>query len=115
MKPKSPVGVREVQRSLGLSRPRLASYHLERLEKAGLVKNVEGAYVADKVILKSFVRLQRQLIPRYFFYFVFFLCLTLGLFFIVRPAVLSADCIIGLSGVIIATYETISVWRRHGI
>lgn len=72
LKQKNPVGIREAQRALALSSPTLATYHLSKLEKAGLVKQELEGYVVDKVVLHNLIRFRRMLIPKYFFYFVLF-------------------------------------------
>ena len=65
----SPVGPRELQRTLHFSSPGLATFHLDKLAKAGLVsKSEDGSYAVDRVYLKHYVRLRRFLIPRYMFY-----------------------------------------------
>jgi DNA-binding Lrp family transcriptional regulator len=79
----APVGVREIQRKLKFSSPSLAHYHLDKLKDEGLIKEDAGGYTADKVVLKNLVRFRNTLIPRFFFYFLFF---TLG--FIVELTVL---------------------------
>lgn len=71
----APVGVREIQRKLKFSSPSLAHYHLEKLKEEGLIKEETSGYIADKVVLKNLVRFRDMLIPRFFFYFLFF---TLG-------------------------------------
>lgn len=65
-----PVGPREVMRSLELSGPSVSSFHLQKLERMGLIKRDEGngQYILDHVYLKHFVLLRSHLIPRYFFY-----------------------------------------------
>lgn len=65
-------GPRELQRSLALSSPGLASFHLDKLVRVGLVtKNeTEGSFVINSAYLKHYVLLRRHLIPRYFFYAV---------------------------------------------
>lgn len=65
-----PVGPREVQRLLDLSSPTVASFHLEKLERNGLIskKEYDGTYVVHKIYLKHFFLLRRHLIPRYFLY-----------------------------------------------
>lgn len=72
----SGVGVREVQRALGFSSPRLAAYHLEKLEDLGLVENRYGDYFlvreAKVGVLKHFIRFGKFLIPRYLFYATMF-------------------------------------------
>jgi DNA-binding transcriptional ArsR family regulator len=65
-----PAGAREVQRELKLSGPSVASFHLEKLARNGLVRKneVEGTYSVDRIYLKHFILLRRRLIPRYSFY-----------------------------------------------
>jgi DNA-binding transcriptional ArsR family regulator len=83
-----PARVREIQRSLGFSSPSLALYHLEKLKAAGLIKEEGMGYVADKVILKNLIRFRTMLIPRYFFYSLFFsLGAVLELTFLCPPIV----------------------------
>lgn len=70
------IGVREVQRSLGLSNASLAQYHINKLAEMGLLQEDGGEYqVVGEVkvdVLKDFTRLGRILIPRFVFYGVFF-------------------------------------------
>jgi predicted DNA-binding transcriptional regulator len=71
--PDSSVGVREIQRSLGLSSPSVAAHHLEKLLSLGLVdKTVRGEYILNKEIkvgiLKFFSRMGKFLVPRHLFY-----------------------------------------------
>ena len=66
------IGVRSVQRALNFSSPSVASHHLEKLRRLGLLsKNSIGEYilVGD---LKLFVRLGRLMVPRYIYYAVLF-------------------------------------------
>lgn len=76
-------GVREVQRSLGLSNPSLAQYHLNRLKELGLAKENDGEYeVLDEVkvdVLRDFLRVGTLLVPRFVFYAVFFTVFTVYL------------------------------------
>jgi len=71
------VGVRQVQRGLGLSSPSIAVHHLEKLQDLGLVaKRMTGEYVLQEEvkvgILRFFTRMGRFLVPRYLFYSVLF-------------------------------------------
>jgi predicted transcriptional regulator len=66
-----PVGIREVQRGLGLSSPTLASYHLAKMEEVGLMEQTKEGYRVNQIFLQNTIRLGRTLIPRYFFYSVF--------------------------------------------
>ena len=73
---RSRVGVREVQRALGLSNPSLAQYHLNKLKELGLVKEDNGEYeIVGEVkvdVMRNFLRIGTSLIPRFVFYAVFF-------------------------------------------
>jgi DNA-binding transcriptional ArsR family regulator len=75
IKSNQPIGVREIQRNLKFSSPSLVHYHLEKLKNEGLVKEEVGGYVADRIMLLNMVRFGGALVPRFFFYFLFF---TLG-------------------------------------
>jgi len=112
LKQKDPVGIREVQRALGFSSPSLATYHLSKLEKAGLVKQEQEGYAVDKVVLHHMIRFRRMLIPKYFFYFILFtasLILQLTMF---RAEVMTSFYIFTLGINIIAValflYETMT-------
>jgi hypothetical protein len=73
---KNRVGVREVQRGLGLSNPSLAQYHLTKLKELGLMREENGEYeVVGEVkvdVMRDFLRIGSSLIPRFVFYAVFF-------------------------------------------
>ncbi len=77
---KNQVGVREVQRALGLSNASLAQYHLSKLKDLGLVREENGEYeVASEVkvdVMRDFLRIGTSLIPRFVFYAVFFTILA---------------------------------------
>ena len=73
---REPIGVRELQRSLGFSSPSVAHHHLEKLREMGLVsKDDRGRYwVSEKVdvgVLKMFLVVGGRLVPRFLFYAVF--------------------------------------------
>ncbi len=65
-----PAGPRDVQRALKFSGPSVASFHLEKLARSGLVKKNEsdGSYAVDRLHLKHYFLLRRRLIPKYFLY-----------------------------------------------
>lgn len=104
-----------MQRRLGFSSPSLVIYHLEKLKDVGLIKEEEMGYIPDKVLLKNLIRLKSALIPRYFFYFLFF---TLGLIIeltLFRPPIISKEYLIALiftvSAAFVFALETYSNWR----
>jgi len=67
LKADRPLGIRELQRNLGVSTPSLVRYHLEYLEKYGLVaKNEEGKYYAIRrrdTLLSMFIIVRDSLVP----------------------------------------------------
>jgi len=119
LKNSRPTGVREVQRALKLSSPRLASYHLDKLEEAGFLKKVVDGYVVDRVLLQHSIRLGRLLMPRYFFYTVFLLTAIVIQLTVFRPQTLSVSYVFGLAIVFIATlfflYETVRIVLERGL
>ena len=119
LKSKNPVGIREVQRSLDLSTPSLASYHLNKLEEIGLVKNHGGEYAVARSVLVDCVRISRFLIPRYFFYSIFaVLALAIELIFF-RPEILSREYVffVGVTFVcaLAFCFETVKTWTKGGL
>lgn len=119
LKNRKPTGVREVQRSLKLSSPRLAFYHLNKLEEVGLLKKTVEGYVVDKVFLQSSIRLWRLLIPRYFFYSIFFITAIIFELTIFRPPIPRPEYIFGLAVTCAAAgcflYETIRIISKEGL
>jgi len=119
LKCEGPIGPREVQRALGLSSPSLALYHLSKLENAGLVRRERGNYVVDRVFLRNVVRLRRMLIPRYFFYTIFFLSALILELTVFRPNPMTSGFFFSVLITLIATlafcYETLKVWMRGDV
>jgi DNA-binding transcriptional ArsR family regulator len=111
-----PVRVREVQRALNLSSPRLASYHIEKLAADGLVKDVGEGYIVDKVILSNIVKVRRLVVPRYLFYFVFFITLLIVELTLLNPGILIREYLLTIFATAIAAaiflWETIQAWRK---
>jgi len=130
-----PIGPRELQKRLKLSSPSVASFHLEKLEKASLAtKTQNGEYVVNRVYLKHYVRLRRFLIPRFMFHALLgtFLLLGWGIIFLsrnfsssLRNGPISFQSVLLLVSVygVIATlilvgllwYETASIMRKDKI
>ena len=117
--PNSRVGVREIQRSLGLSSPSVASHHLEKLLSLGLVeKSLTGEYfLVQKVkvgLLRFFTRLGRFLVPRYLFYSLW----VSTMLFIYLTLYWPSGCIHNIAAIIFGSiasvilwFETIRLWR----
>lgn len=106
-----PIGVREVQRALKLSSPTLASYHLEKLEEAGLLKQTPEGYIVEKLVLENFVRLRQLLLPKYLFYFAVFATAVMFQLFLFRPSILTREYLFATAMLLVAAsyfgYETI--------
>ena len=113
-----PVGVREVQRALGLSSPSLAAYHLAKLEEAGLIKKESGNYVINKVVLEDCIKVSRFLIPRYLCYALFAVLLFITEVTFLRPPVITSFFFFATAGTFICAvifcYETAKVWIKGG-
>ena len=117
--PSSRVGVREIQRSLGLSSPSVASHHLEKLLSLGLIeKSMTGEYFLVQEVkvglLRFFTRLGRFLVPRYLFY-----SLWLSTMFIIYLTLYwPSGCIHNIAAIIFGSiasvilwFETVRLWR----
>lgn len=105
-----PVGIREVQRVLGLSSPTLALYHMNKLEEAGFIKKHMSGYVADRIVLENLIRFRRMLIPKNLFFTVFMITSLVILVVFLRPPILTREYVFPLAVIIVATiiliYET---------
>lgn len=114
-----PTGIREVQNSLDLSSPRLAFYHLNKLEEAGLLKKTPEGYVLDRVILKDSVRLKKLLVPRHFFYVLFFATMLAFQTTLFRPPSASRYYVFAVLAIsaafLLNVYETIRTLKKKRI
>jgi hypothetical protein len=122
----TPIGPRELQRSLHFSSPGLATFHLDKLTRAGLVtKSDEGTFSVDRLYLKHYVRVRRYLIPRYMFYATLSTAFLLGwiLLLTVPPTATRESFLAGLStndsfillatflyGLVVTVFATIVLW-----
>ena len=55
-----PLGLHEIQRALGLSSASIPQYHINKLIKAGLVKEDEGGsgYYVDRLVFENMIRIR---------------------------------------------------------
>ncbi len=113
------VGVRPVQRALGLSSPSVALHHLEKLRSLGLLeKDSTGEYhLIEQVkvgVLQDFVGILGFLLPRYLFYSTMF-TVMLVMYPIFYPPNFSTHNIVafilGGSAVVVSWTETYRAWR----
>jgi DNA-binding transcriptional ArsR family regulator len=117
---KSPkaVGVRELQRSLGLSSPSVAYHHLDKLTRLGLIeKDQYGEYAivknANVNVLQAFTQVGRLLVPRFIFYAVFFTTLIVGYVLAFQQNVNFFALAFGLFASAFAWYEAYRTWKRR--
>jgi len=119
LKNSKPTGVREVQRALGLSSPRLAFYHLNKLEETGFLKKTVDGYVVDRVFLLNSFRFRRLLIPRYIFYTIFFVTAIIIQLTVFRPTILRPEYVFGLAVSFAAAigflYEAVRIILKKGL
>ncbi len=116
----SSVGVREIQRSLGLSSPSVAAHHLEKLLSLGLVdKSMTGEYfLAQEIkvgLLRFFTRLGRFLVPRFLFYSVWLstmFALYLAMYWPTGSIHNIAALLFGSVASFILWFETVRLWRE---
>ncbi|HZW55919.1 MAG TPA: winged helix-turn-helix domain-containing protein [Nitrososphaerales archaeon] len=113
-----PIGVRELQRSLGLSSPSVAYHHLDKLTRLGLIeKDQYGEYTLVKNVnvgvLQAFTQVGRLLVPRFTFYAVFFTTLLLGYIVIFLGSLNPFALAFGLFASAFAWYETLRTWKKR--
>lgn len=117
----APVGVREVQRSLGMSSPSVASHHLSKLVALELVERLpDNSYEVSRVVkvgvLRNFIGFRGRFLPRYMFVAIFFTMVTiayLALTIIARPGLYDRYIAfaIGAIGAVFAWWETLRLWK----
>lgn len=117
LKQGKPVGVREVQRELGLSSPSVAFHHLDKLMRLNVVEKdqMDNYVIAKKVdpgILQAFISIGRFSVPRVGFYAAFFTTVAMAyIAFNLRD--LSVLAVVGTLGAsAIFWYELLRIWNR---
>ncbi len=119
LKKNKSVGVREVQRALGLSSPSVATYHLTKLEELGILKKDANGYVVNKVLLEQSIKINRFLVPRYLFYTIFAVAVLLIELTLFRPALIDRQYVFSLAAIAVfvafSGYETAKTWLRGSL
>jgi DNA-binding transcriptional ArsR family regulator len=115
------VGVRAVQRALGMSSPSVASHHLSKLVALELVEKLpDNSYEVSRVVkvgvLRNFIGFRGRFLPRYMFVAIFFTISTIAylvLSFIARPGLYDryVALAIGAVGAMFAWWETYRLWK----
>jgi len=119
LKSNKPVGTRELQRALNLSSSSVATYHLSKLEDAGLLKRELGGFTVSKYLLENSVKVINFLVPRYFFYAAFAIAVLVIELTVLRPAVFYQEYVFSLVTTMIIVlflcYETVKTWKRGNL
>src|SRR2546422_10234510 len=113
------IGVRSIQRALGLSSPSVASHHLEKLKGLGLLeKDATSEYhLVNQVkvgVLQNFVGVMGFQLPRYLFYSTMFTVMLALYPIIYRPDFSTHNImafVFGVSAVAVSWSETWRAWR----
>ena len=118
LKQGKPVGVREVQRDLGLSSPSVAYHHIEKMVRLGVVEQDQlGDYViakkVDPGVMQAFVNVGKFSLPRVGFYAVFFSTIAAA-YVLSNLSFLDLYALIGTVGASVAFwYELVRIWSRR--
>ncbi|RLF09717.1 MAG: LexA family transcriptional regulator [Thermoprotei archaeon] len=117
-----PLGVREVQRSLGFRSPSTALYHLNKLVEMGYVAKAGDGYEAvakeEAGVLALFDRVGTLLVPRLLFYALFFTFSLIGYFYLTSTSNLHSlfHFYFAFSVTAVAAalmwYEAVRLWRK---
>ena len=115
------VGVREVQRAIGMSSPSVASHHLSKLVNLELVEKLpDNSYEVSRVVkvgvLRNFIDFRGRFLPRYVFVAIIFSAYTLAYFvlsLIAYPGLYDkyVAIAIGIIGALFAWVESIRLWK----
>jgi hypothetical protein len=114
-----PMGVRDIQRALGLSSPSLALHHLNKLAEVELVaKDENGVYSVAKQVrvgsLTLFVKIGTRLIPRFVFLITLFSSmLVVYVAFLMSWPMRTQDIMyisMTLIGITVLLYEARKMW-----
>jgi len=107
---------RNVQEALALSSPWLATHHLEKLGRLGLVK--KDAFGDYRVIPKSFGILRlfivtgRWIVPRSIFTVIIFAVMAIGfLIYLPQHKLFTVAFLLSTLGLVYSLYETIRFYR----
>jgi DNA-binding transcriptional ArsR family regulator len=116
LKSSKPVGTRELQRALSLSSSSVATYHLTKLEDAGLLKRESGGFSVSKYLLENSIKVSKFLVPRYFFYAVFAVAVLVIELTVLRPVAFYQEYVFSLAATAVMVaflcYETVKTWKR---
>lgn len=104
---------------LKLSSPSVAHHHLSKLEHAGFVKRENRSYTVNRVMLENCIKINRFLIPRYFFYTLSAVFVLIFQLTVLKPGVFSPVYVFSVGATIIFLlffcFETVRIWLKGGL
>jgi hypothetical protein len=116
LKQSTPVGISDVQKGMGLSSPSVSQYHLRKLVRLGLVREEQGGYVVDRVVLENAIRIRRVSIPVHAAYVAFFSATFLILLVFLRPSAINSlyffAVVVNAAAIGVSLYEARKTLKR---
>ncbi len=116
LKQSAPVGISEVQKGMSLSSPSVAQYHIRKLVRLGLVREEQGGYVVDKVVLENVFRIRRVSVPVQTAYVAFFSVTFFILLVFLRPANINSlyffAVVVNAAAIAVSLYEAGKTLKR---
>lgn len=91
-----PVRAYDIQRALNLSSHSVAHYHIDKLVNSGLIHEMDGGYVADRIMFGNLVKVRRMVLPFQITYSVLFASALVILLTFLRPASLTSTYVFSL-------------------
>jgi hypothetical protein len=112
-----PIGIHEVQRGLELSSTSVAAYHIKKLLEDELIKEQDGGYVVDRVVLDNMIRIRRAVIPFETTYTIFFASTLFILLLVYFPNPVTSGYIfavfINVAALGFFIYETLKAFQQQ--
>lgn len=116
LRQRQPVGISDIQRGVGLSSPSVSQYHVRKLLQLGLIREEQGGYSVDRVVLENVVRIRRVSVPIQAAYVAFFGVLLFILLVFLRPGTIDAvyyfAVVVNGSALGISTFEMAKTLKR---
>jgi len=116
LRQRQPVGISDIQRGVGLSSPSVSQYHVRKLLQLGLIREEQGGYTVDRVVLENVVRIRRVSVPVHAAYVAFFGVLLFILLVFLRPDTIDAvyyyAVVVNISALGISTFEMAKTLKR---
>jgi hypothetical protein len=116
LKQRRPVGISDIQRGVGLSSPSVSQYHVRKLLQLGLIREEQGGYLVDKVVLENVIRVRRISIPIHTAYVAFFGALLFFLLVFLRPVTIDSvyyfAVVVNVSALGISVFEMAKTLKR---